>query len=151
MSKPTRNTKQRQVIIEELVRLDTHPTAAELHAIVRRRLPRMSLGTVYRNLDLLVQLGVIKKIEGGGGQARYDGDLAPHCHLRCVVCGRVSDVPLPSHDRDDQWLEQAARLAQGRVLDVRVELMGICCECDGRLPPEERARILRQWQSQHLP
>ena len=56
-----RNTKQRKVIIEELRKFHSHPTADEIHRMVRKRLPRISLGTVYRNLALLSQMGMIRK------------------------------------------------------------------------------------------
>ena len=65
-----RNTRQRQVILEELRCLESHPTAAALHAIVRRRLPKISLGTVYRNLELLARKGMIQKLESAGAEAR---------------------------------------------------------------------------------
>ena len=70
-----RNTPQRKVILEELQKAASHPTAAELYEIVRRRLPRISLGTVYRNLELLSESGLIRKLSMGSAEARFDGDL----------------------------------------------------------------------------
>ena len=87
-----RNTPQRRVILEELQKTSSHPTAAELYAKVRRRLPRISLGTVYRNLDLLAEMGKIQKLDLAGGETRFDGNPEPHCHMRCVRCGRVDDL-----------------------------------------------------------
>ncbi len=89
-----RNTPQRKVILEELCSLKTHPTAAELFAIVRQRLPRVSLGTVYRNLEVLHQDGRVLKLEMGGTEARFDGDTRFHHHVRCTECGAVRDVEL---------------------------------------------------------
>ncbi len=63
-----RNTRQRRLILEELRKLKTHPTAASLYAIVRRRMPKISLGTVYRNLELLNQMGMIRKLDFSGGR-----------------------------------------------------------------------------------
>jgi Fur family ferric uptake transcriptional regulator len=61
-----RLTSQRQVILEELKKVKSHPTANEVYDMVRKRLPRIGLGTVYRNLDLLAERGIIKKLEVGG-------------------------------------------------------------------------------------
>ena len=93
MSHPqTRMTRQRMVILEELKKVRTHPTADELYAMVRARLPRISLGTVYRNLDFLAETGEILKLEAAGSIRRFDGDIRPHQHIRCTNCGRVGDV-----------------------------------------------------------
>jgi Fur family ferric uptake transcriptional regulator len=85
-------TRQRRVLLDELRALHCHPTADELFHRVRGRLPRISLGTVYRNLDLLCRSGEVRRLESGSGPARYDGDLRPHYHLRCTRCGRLEDV-----------------------------------------------------------
>jgi len=68
-------TKQRRVIVEELKKLKTHPTATLIYELVRKRLPRISLGTVYRNLDLLAEAGIIQKLETAGTQKRFDGTV----------------------------------------------------------------------------
>lgn len=67
-----RLTTQRQIILEELAKVKTHPTASELYDMVRKRLPRIGLGTVYRNLELMADSGMILKIEVGGTQKRFD-------------------------------------------------------------------------------
>lgn len=146
MERRTRNTKQQRVIFEELARLESHPTAGELHAIVRHRLPRISLGTVYRNLDRLVQEGRAKKL-AGGSQVRYDADMAEHDHLRCVVCERVFDLPAPSGALGEQLLDRITDLAGCEVLGLKVEIMGICRDCRDRLSARERAEIVRRWKS----
>ena len=87
-------TKQRRVILDEFRKLKSHPSADELYGRVRRLLPRISLGTVYRNLEVLSQQGVVQKVELGGPQRRYDGDITTHYHVRCVECGRVEDAPV---------------------------------------------------------
>ena len=87
-----RNTQQRQVILEELRGLTSHPTAADLYQMVRTRLPKISLGTVYRNLELLAEIGEIQKVEMPGPEARFDGNADDHPHVRCVNCGRVDDL-----------------------------------------------------------
>jgi Fe2+ or Zn2+ uptake regulation protein len=121
-----RNTRQRQVILEELQKLTSHPTAAGLYEIVRLRLPQISLGTVYRNLDLLAGLGKIKKLDLCGHQARFDGNLQKHDHIRCVRCGRVDDMfncPLdPSNTTFNDW-------GGYEVIGHRLEFFGICPCC----------------------
>ena len=121
-----RHSRQRQVILEELQKLTTHPTAVGLYQIVCRRLPKISLGTVYRNLDLLTRTGIIQKLEFGGEEARFDGNLTPHHHVRCVKCGRVDDIHGPPLDllggmRDD--------FNGYCVLGHRIEFFGVCPQC----------------------
>ncbi|MGD9277844.1 MAG: transcriptional repressor, partial [Desulfobacterales bacterium] len=76
--KNRRITKQRQVILEELRQMETHPSADEIYKVVRRRLPRISLGTVYRNLEVLAQMGEIQKLELSGSIKRYDWNTNKH-------------------------------------------------------------------------
>ena len=112
--------------MEELARTRSHPTADELYDAVRRRLPRISLATVYRNLDLLCQNGLVGRLEGNGGRARFDGDLSDHCHARCVGCGCVVDMPDPPPAFD----ATATRGPEGfEIVDRRVEFLGYCPEC----------------------
>ncbi|UCD74326.1 MAG: transcriptional repressor [Phycisphaerales bacterium] len=123
---PQRNTRQRDVILQELCRLTSHPTATDLYDIVRRRLPRISLGTVYRNLDQLAEAGMIRRLEAGGGQARFDGNIEPHHHVRCIHCGRVGDV------HDVPTLPGAGDVAAAdgyEIISCRVEFLGVCPEC----------------------
>jgi Fur family transcriptional regulator, ferric uptake regulator len=121
-----RNTRQRQVVLEELQKLKIHPTAVVLYEIVRRRLPKISLGTVYRNLDLLARTGLIQKLNVAGGEARFDGEVAQHDHVRCVRCGRVDDVSAPPLDlvggTTHDW-------GGYQILGHRLEFFGICPEC----------------------
>jgi Fur family transcriptional regulator, ferric uptake regulator len=122
-----RNTPQRRVILEELEKLTSHPTAAALYRLVVRRLPRISLGTVYRNLDLLARTGVIQKLEFGTHEARFDGNPTLHDHIRCVKCGRVDDIPHPPLDP----LGGVKNDFNGyRVFGHRTEYLGVCPQCN---------------------
>ena len=122
-----RLTNQRKVIIEELRQLQTHPTADELYEIVRRRLPHISLGTVYRNLEFLAGKGIIRKLEIGGAQKRFDGDLDIHQHIRCTECGRIDDLPAGTAVTrcDREILENTGY----EIIERRVEFIGICPGC----------------------
>jgi len=121
-----RNTRQRKVILEELRKLTSHPTAVELYEIVRRRLPTISLGTVYRNLELLTRLGLIQKLEFGGGQARFDGNADSHYHVRCVRCGRVDDIHTPPLDL---FGGEGNDLDGYQILGCNIQFFGICPRC----------------------
>jgi Fur family ferric uptake transcriptional regulator len=119
-------TTQRRVILEELKKLKSHPTARDLCAIVRKRVPRISLGTVYRNLEILARQGLVQKLEVGGFEMRFDGESANHYHLRCLSCGRVDDVDVKLLDGLDKALRGATDF---QVLGHRLEFVGICPDC----------------------
>jgi len=121
-----RNTRQRQLILDELRKLKSHPTATMLYDIVRRRLPTISLGTVYRNLEQMAAAGLVRKIETSGSAARYDGSVHQHDHIRCVRCGRVDDLPAMPLDK---IIPAGQDWGGYRVLDRRVEFLGLCPEC----------------------
>ena len=124
--KSRRNTRQRQVVLEELRRLPSHPTATELYEITRRRLPKISLGTVYRNLELLTEMGLIRKLETSGSEARFDGNLERHYHVRCVRCGRMDDA----HGLPDSPVEERVKSPNGyKILGSRLQFIGICPKC----------------------
>ena len=122
----SRMTTQRTIILEELGKLKTHPTADELYRIVRRRLPKISLGTVYRNLEILSGSGLIQKIEVPGTMKRFDGEAETHHHIRCVSCGAVSDVG-PGHTIDVP--EITGDVEGYRIVGCRLDLIGVCPRC----------------------
>jgi len=127
LEKRMRLTNQRQVLMEELRKVTTHPTASELYDMVRQRLPRIALGTVYRNLELLSECGSIKKLETGGEQKRFDGNTDPHYHIRCNTCGRVDDIHIPRLEDLDA---QAADSCSYTILGHHIEFSGICADCN---------------------
>ncbi len=121
-----RNTPQRKVILAELRKTRSHPTATELYEIVRGRLPKISLGTVYRTLELLTEMGAIRTLEILGKEARFDGDLDKHLHVRCQRCSRVDDLAGAS---PEQTIEELRDVNGWKILECRVEFVGICPEC----------------------
>ncbi|MCK5124651.1 MAG: transcriptional repressor [candidate division Zixibacteria bacterium] len=124
-----RNTKQRQIILSELRMLFSHPTAKELYHIVRKRLPQISLGTIYRNLELLAQNKTIRKIEMGGLEARFDGNLKPHHHARCVECGAIDDLfDLP----EDIVQQRTMNFDNYDVYGYRIDFYGLCPRCKSK-------------------
>jgi Fur family transcriptional regulator, ferric uptake regulator len=122
-----RTTKQRTVILEELRKMPTHPTADELHERVRRRLPKVSLGTVYRTLEKLSRAGIVRVVGQPGSQRRFDATGGDHGHIRCIRCGRVDDLDGPADVGADD--EGAARRLGYEVLERHVDLVGICRDC----------------------
>ena len=124
-----RLTTQRQIILEELSKVKSHPTASELYDMVRKRLPRIGLGTVYRNLELMAESGMILKIEVGGTQKRFDATTDAHYHIRCSVCGKVDDIDVPVvKELVAQATETSSYLIQGH----HVEFTGVCGDCQKR-------------------
>ena len=122
----TRKTHQRQVILEEIKKVVSHPTADEIYEMVRERVPRVSLGTVYRNLETLSESGVIGKIELGGAQKRFDGNPEDHYHIRCVNCGRLDDIlPRPLPDIENAFYNSCDYQVTGHQL----MLTGLCPKC----------------------
>ena len=124
-----RLTTQRQIILEELAKVTSHPTANEVYDMVRKRLPRIGLGTVYRNLELLADSGVILKLEVGGTQKRFDATVAPHYHIRCAICGKVDDIEIPVQEHID---DAAQRASNYKILGHHVEFTGVCTSCQGK-------------------
>lgn len=121
-----RLTTQRQIILEELAKVKTHPTASELYDMVRKRLPRIGLGTVYRNLELMAENGMILKLEVGGTQKRFDATTDNHYHIRCSNCGKVDDIDTPVLE---ELVKEAAASSSYQVLGHHVEFSGICPGC----------------------
>ena len=123
-----RLTQQRQVVLSELRSVTSHPTAEEVHDLARRHLPRISLGTVYRNLEVLCSSGLARRLDLAGRQMRFDADTTQHYHIRCTRCDRVDDIGVEPSDA----LEGAARVATGyEVLGHSVEFVGLCPSCRG--------------------
>jgi len=121
-----RLTTQRQIILEELEKVTSHPTANEVYDMVRKRLPRIGLGTVYRNLELMAETGIIIKLEVGGTQKRFDATTHPHYHIRCISCGKVEDIEIPVIADINQV---AAELSNYQVLGHHIEFSGVCSSC----------------------
>ncbi len=126
MEKQLRMTHQREVILSELGKCRSHPTADELYERVKKKLPRISLATVYRNLEILSEAGLIRKLEVSGRQKRFDWDLRQHDHIYCIRCHRVDNIDL----KGKQELSLPARESKGyEVSGCRIEFFGLCPRC----------------------
>ncbi len=121
-----RMTNQREIILRELRQSGRHLTADELYDLVKKIMPRISLATVYRNLEILSEAGIIGKLEISGRQKRFDYDPEEHDHIYCVVCHRVDNFELDRHGINIDTLPQVPGYT---VTGCRLELLGICPEC----------------------
>ena len=121
-----RRTKQRETILKILKGTNSHPTADGIYDEVRKEIPNISLGTVYRTLRLLKESGEILEIDLSGAFSRFDGNPNNHYHFRCEKCGRVFDMNEPINKELDE------RVAQKTGFEIsyhRLEFRGLCKEC----------------------
>lgn len=119
-------TRQRRAILDALCSVTSHPTADDVHQMVRENMPKVSLATVYRNLEMMSDAGMILKLNTAGVQKRFDGNTMPHYHIRCSECGRVDDV----HIDIVNGIDEAARDMCGYIVTSHsVEFVGVCPCC----------------------
>lgn len=124
-----RMTNQREIILHELKNSKRHLSADELYDIVKKIMPRISLATVYRNLEILSEAGLIGKLEISGRQKRFDYDVSDHDHIYCVVCHKVDNLNIERKSVDSAQLGAAAGYS---ITGYRVEIIGICPECQDK-------------------
>ena len=122
----TRNTKQRLAILRILRHTDTHPTADWIYDQVRKEIPNISKGTVYRNLKVLREDGLISELDLSGTVSRYEGNQENHYHFRCQKCGWVFDLDEPV---DRELDARVARKTGFKVSYHRTEFRGLCSDC----------------------
>jgi Fe2+ or Zn2+ uptake regulation protein len=120
-----RVTRQREVIYGYLSSVRDHPTAEDVYRGVRRRLPRVSLATVYTALETFVRTGLASKLTYGDSAARYDVRTDAHSHARCLECGRVVDLEAVPAAR---WVRRL-RPRDFAPVGFRFELLGRCRAC----------------------
>jgi Fur family ferric uptake transcriptional regulator/Fur family peroxide stress response transcriptional regulator len=124
-----RHTLQRSLVLEAVKDLHCHATADDIYCLIVTKHPNISRGTVYRNLNLLSDIGEIRKVEIPSGADRFDHECHPHYHARCIECNRVFNVDmefisdLQKNIKDTQGFEFT-----GHDLIFK----GICLECNGR-------------------
>lgn len=132
MAKAQRMTRQKRVIMDVLRNTKSHPTADWIYEQAKRHIPDLSLGTVYRNLNLLKEMGEILELNYGSTYSRYDGNPANHYHFQCEKCGCVYDLELPLQVS----LEREAQAKSGHVVKShRLEFYGLCRECAEKTRP----------------
>ena len=121
-----KNSKQRQLIKSFLMTRKDHPTADIVYTNVRRQIPNISLGTVYRNLTLLADLGEIERLRVGDGIDHFDADISPHYHFVCNHCRSVIDLDM---DSIEDILQVANANFGGHITGHATYFYGTCEEC----------------------
>ena len=121
-----KHSRQRELIKNFLTDRKDHPTADIIYTNVRRQNPNISLGTVYRNLTLLVQEGEINRLRLGDGVDHFDADTSPHYHFICTECGNVVDLEI---DHPESIINAAATNFNGQITGHVAYFYGTCGNC----------------------
>ena len=119
-------SRQREAIKEYLASTSLHPSAEAVYSHVKQIFPNISLGTVYRNLNLLTELGEAMKITGLDGGERFDATTHPHSHFYCRKCRTMTDIHFKEEDR---LLRMASELFDGSIESQSTIFYGICKNC----------------------
>ncbi|MGE0129450.1 MAG: Fur family transcriptional regulator [Blastocatellales bacterium] len=119
-------TRQREAVFDYLRQVDHHPTAEEVFVAVKREMSKISLATVYKNLEALVACGAASKLAYGDSAARYEIRTDHHYHARCLKCGLITDV---NPAAGEQALKLIKTPSGFKIADYRVELLGHCKNC----------------------
>ena len=121
-----RDTRQREAILDILRHTDSHPTADQIYEEVRKIIPHISKGTVYRNLNILSEVGEISELNLSGTVSRFEGKQDNHYHFRCEKCGRVFDLNEPVNGELDR---KVAEKTGFKVSYHQLEFRGLCKDC----------------------
>lgn len=121
------NSRKRQALLDELCSVTDHPSADMLYARLKSSFPELSLGTVYRNLSVLMENGEIVSVGNVDGQERYDGTVTPHTHFICTRCRRVLDLELP--DLVSSLYSEIESTTGCRPEGFRLSINGLCDAC----------------------
>jgi len=122
-----RNSKQKEAILRCLRSTKSHPDATWIYQEVKKEIPNISLGTVYRNLRMMSERGeIILEMDLTGDHSRFDGNADNHYHLRCLGCGRIFDIDEPIDGDIDA---RVSRSTGFEVISHRLEFRGLCSDC----------------------
>ena len=128
-----KSTKQRELILDQLCKMCSHPTAEELYLKLKRKMPNIGLCTIYRNLETFCEQGLVSKIKGN--PVRYDGNTKTHNHIKCIECGRVDDLfsDITINDLEIKKLGY-------KLLNHRLEINGMCSKCYKKILLKKRRK-----------
>ena len=121
-----RRSRQRDRILDFLKHTRSHPTAREIYDRLRSEMPRLSMGTVYRNLAVLADQGLVSRLDFGGAFDRFEANTVGHHHFICERCGSVTDLDLPTDAALTRSLSRACGLRASRH---EIRLFGLCERC----------------------
>ena len=119
-----RYSRQRETILQTVKTMDLHPSADDVYSRVRKRMPQISLGTIYRNLNKLVEMGELSCIQDGK-MVRYDWKTDHHQHFRCEMCGTLHNVDVSN----GQIIDLLTKNFGLKISDISLELSGTCENC----------------------
>lgn len=124
-----RQSKQRNRLLELLRSTSSHPTADWLYEQLKKEFPNLSLGTVYRNLAMLIEQGTVKKIHFGSTFDRFEANTHPHYHLICESCGKIVDLDMPIHH---DLNKQATKRTSFTISHHNIDFFGLCETCKNK-------------------
>ncbi|NEW09137.1 peroxide-responsive transcriptional repressor PerR [Paenibacillus sp. SYP-B3998] len=123
-----RMTPQRHAILSFLLDSMTHPTADDIYKSLESKFPNMSVATVYNNLKVFIEAGLVRELTYGDSSSRFDADMTDHYHAQCEVCGKITDFDYPPL----LDVEETAAFQTGfQVRGYRLEVYGVCTDCAG--------------------
>jgi Fur family transcriptional regulator, peroxide stress response regulator len=122
----SRKSEQREIILKTVKSTDIHPDADWIYQQVKKEIPDISLGTVYRNLKLLAGKGNIRQLDIDNGPSHFDGRTDLHHHLKCIKCGRIMDIDYSLKSED---IERIGKENDFSVTEYSFVFYGICSRC----------------------
>ncbi|PKR76973.1 transcriptional repressor [Halalkalibacillus sediminis] len=125
-SSGVRITPQRHAVLEYLMETMNHPTADDIYKALEGKFPNMSVATVYNNLRVFLDIGLVRELTYGDASSRFDCNTAEHYHIICDSCGKIVDFHYPSLDEVEQLAEQVTGFNVSRH---RMEVYGTCEDC----------------------
>ncbi|CAM3902688.1 peroxide-responsive transcriptional repressor PerR [Alkalicoccus chagannorensis] len=128
-STKVRMTPQRHAILEYLFEAQIHPTADDIYKALESRFPNMSVATVYNNLRVFKEAGLVRELTYGDSSSRFDSNTSDHYHVICDGCGKIVDFHYPGLDEVETLAEHVAGF---KVRTHRMEVYGTCPDCSGR-------------------
>lgn len=135
--KGVRITPQRYAILAYLVDTMSHPTADEIYQALATKFPNMSVATVYNNLRLFKEAGLVQELTYGDASSRFDANLEEHYHIICRACGKIEDFKYPPLSDIEA---EAAEKTGFKIEDHRMELYGYCPACSAKSNEGEPSR-----------
>lgn len=124
-----RYSKQSEEVLNTVLNSNNHPDAKEIYELVKLKIPNVSLGTVYRNLNTLAMEVLIRKIELDDGNDRFDKTLCLHNHLKCTTCGKVIDITPKLDQKEIKEIKEIKSKTGFKITDSSFNINGICEKC----------------------
>ncbi|MCP8617989.1 peroxide-responsive transcriptional repressor PerR [Salirhabdus salicampi] len=121
-----RITPQRHAVLEYLIHSMNHPTADDIYKALEGKFPNMSVATVYNNLRVFREIGLVRELTYGDSSSRFDCNTSEHYHIICETCGKIVDFHYPSLDEVESLAEQVTGF---EVSHHRMEVYGTCKQC----------------------